>query len=96
MSCVYIIKHDVYGYEDDHFESYVEVFDSKISAENYFIMKKEMIIDEYMEYTDARDFDDLLANWIDYDFEPTVYDLPYAYIWLEDYGYDRLVIQKKI
>jgi hypothetical protein len=58
-------------------------------------MKKEMIIDEYMDYTDARDFNDLLANWIDYDFEPASFNMPYAYIWLDEYGYDRLVIQKK-
>ena len=43
MSCVYIIKHDVYGYEDDYYESFVEVFNSLESATNYFEIKKEQI-----------------------------------------------------
>lgn len=92
---VYIVKHDVYGYQDDSHESYVEVFDLKESAENYFKMKKEMIIDDYIDYTDARDYDDLLVNWVDYDFEPTTGHLPYMWIHQEDFGFDRVVVQEK-
>ena len=98
MKCVYIIKHDVYGYEDDYYECLVEVFNSLESATNYFEIKKEQILQEYYDHTDTHSIQDLIDNHdyaFEYDFEPTVYNLPYAYIWLEEYGQDRLVIQKK-
>ena len=93
---VYIVKHDIYGYEDDTHESFVEVFDSLESATNYFEIKKEEILQEYYDYTDTSSIQDLMDNYdFDYDFESAVYGLPYAAIWLEDYGRDQLVIQKK-
>ena len=96
MNCVYIIKHDVYGFEDGYYESFVEVFNSLESATNYFEIKKEQIVQEYYDHTDTHNLQDLVDNYeFEYDFEPASFNMPYAYIWLEDYGHDRLVIQKK-
>ena len=96
MKCVYIVKYDVYSIEDNNSESFVEVFDSLESATNYFEIKKEQILQEYCDYTDTDSIQDLMDNYdFDYDFKSTVYGLSYAYLWLEDYGHDRLVIQKK-
>ena len=93
---VYVVKHDVYGYEDGCNESFVEVFDSLESATNYFKIKKEQILDEYMDETGINRIQDLMNHYdFDYDFEPASFNLPYAYISLDEYGYDRLVIQKK-
>ena len=93
---VYIVKHDIYDYEDNSYKSFVEVFDSLESATNYFEIKKEAILEEYYNYTDTHSIQDIMDNYdFDYVFKDKVYDLPYAYMWLEEYGHDRLTVQKK-
>lgn len=96
MDCVFIVKHDVYSYEDCSYESLVEVLCNEDSARNYFEVKKEQIIQEYYDYTGTNSIQELEDNFSFYsDLEPTVYGLPYLFIDLDDYGSDRLVIQKK-
>ena len=41
MREVYIVKHDVFSYEDYSYDSLVEVFYDENSARNYFEIKKE-------------------------------------------------------
>ena len=96
MKEVYIVKHDVYSYEDDTYESLVEVLYDENSARNYFEVKKEQIIQEYYDYTGANSIDELEHNYSFYsDLEPTVYNMPYLFMDLDDFGSDRLVVQKK-
>ena len=96
MKEVYIVKHDVYCYEDCTYESFVEVFNNEDSARNYFEIKKEQITQEYYDYTGADSIEELENNYSFYsDLEPTVYGLPYLFIDLDDYGSDKLVVQKK-
>lgn len=96
MKEVYIVKHDVYGYEDCTYESFVEVFNNEDSARNYFEVKKEQVMQEYYDYTDTNSIQELENNNSFYsDLEPTVHGLPYLFMDLDDYGYDRLVVQKK-
>ena len=96
MDCVFIVKHDIYGYEDDTYESFVEVFRDESSARNYFEVKKEQVMQEYYEYTDTNSIQELEENYDFYsDLEPTVFSLPYLFMNLDEYGFDRLVVQKK-
>ena len=96
MKEVYIVKHDVYSYEDCSYESLVEVFCDEDSARNYFEIKKEEIIQEYYDYTGSSSIQELEDNYGFYsDSEPTTYGLPYLFVDLNDYGSDRLVAQKK-
>jgi hypothetical protein len=96
MREVYIVKHDVYSYEDGTYESFVEVLCNEDSARNYFEVKKEQVMQEYYDYTGTNSFQELEDNYDIYsDLEPTVYGLPYLFIDLDDYGSDRLVVQKK-
>ena len=96
MDCVFIVKHDIYGYEDNSFESFIEVFCNASSAKNYFEVKKEQIMQEYYDYTDTNSIQELKDNYEFYsDLEPTVYGLPYLYMDLEEYGFDKMVVQKK-
>lgn len=96
MNCVFIVKHDIYGYEDNTYESFVEVFRNEDSARNYFEVKKEQVIQEYYDYTGINSIQELEENFSFYsDLEPTVYGLPYLFIDLDEYGSDRLVVQKK-
>jgi CRISPR/Cas system-associated protein Cas10 (large subunit of type III CRISPR-Cas system) len=96
MDYVFIVKHDVYGYEDNHYESFVEVFCNENSARNYFEVKKEQVMEEYYDYTDTNSIQELEDNFEFYsDLEPTVYGLPYLYMDLDEYGSDRLVVQRK-
>lgn len=96
MKEVYIVKHDIYCYEDSTYESRVEVLCDEDSARNYFEAKKEQIIEEYYEYTGVNSIQDLENNYSFYhDLEPTVYGMPYLFMDLDDFGSDRLVVQKK-
>ena len=97
MNCVFIVKHDVYGYEDNNYESFVEVFNDESSARNYFEVKKEQVMEEYYDYTGTNSIQELEDNFFSFysDLEPTVYGLPYLFMELDDYGSDRLVVQKK-
>lgn len=96
MEYVFIIKHDIYGYEDDIQESFVEVFRNEDSARNFFEIKKEKIMQEYYDHTGENSIEDLFnTGAFSYDIEPTVNGMPYLYISLDEYGSDRLVIQKK-
>ena len=93
---VYTFKHDVYSWEEDNTESFVEVFADEKSAQNYFEIKKELAITEFLDYVGCTDLEEYIQNCEgDYDEEPTIENLPYFYIWLDDYGSDRLVVQKK-
>lgn len=96
MNCVFIVKHDIYSYEDCTYESFVEVLCDEDSARNYFEVKKEQVMQEYYDYTGANSIEELEDDFSFYsDLEPTVYDLPYLFMDLDDYGSDRLVVQKK-
>ena len=96
MDCVFIVKHDIYGYEDDTYESFVEVFRNESSARNYFEVKKEQVMQEYYDYTDTNSIQELEDNFDFYsDLEPTVHGLPYLFMNLDEYGSDRLVVQRK-
>ena len=96
MDCVFIVKHDVYGYEDGTYESFVEVFNNENSARNYFEVKKEQIMQEYYDHTGIDNIEELENNYSFYsDLEPTVYGLPYLFMDLDDFGSDKLVVQKK-
>lgn len=96
MKEVYIVKHDVYSYEDGTYESLVEVLCDEGSARNYFEVKKEQVMQEYYDYTGAHSIEELENNYSFYsDLEPTVNGLPYLFMDLDDYGSDRLVVQKK-
>ena len=46
MREVYIVKHDVFSYDDYSYDSLVEVFYDENSARNYFEIKKEEIYRE--------------------------------------------------
>lgn len=96
MKEVYIVKHDIFSYEDRSYESFVEVFCDEDSARNYFEIKKEEIIQKYYDYTDSSSVQELEDN-IDFysDLKDTIYGLPYLYMDLEEYGFDRMVVQKK-
>ena len=96
MKEVYIIKHESYGYEESNYESVVEVFCDENSARNYFEIIREQIMQEYYDYTSTNSIQELENNNSFYsDLEPTVHGLPYLFMDLDDYGYDRLVVQKK-
>lgn len=96
MKEVYIVKHDVYSYEDGTYESFVEVFYDEDSARNYFEVKKEQTIEEYYDYTGADSIQELEDNYSFYsDLEPTVYGMPYLFMDLDDFGSDKIVVQKK-
>jgi hypothetical protein len=93
---VYTLKHDVYSWEENLTESFVEVFADEESAKNYFEIKKELAITEFLDYVGCADLEEYIQNCEgDYDEEPTIENLPYFYIWLDDYGSDKLVVQKK-
>ena len=93
---VYTLKHDVYSWEEDHTESFVEVFVDEESAQKYFEIKKELAITEFLDYVGCANLEEYIQDYEgDYDDESTVEDLPYFYIWLDEYGSDRLVVQKK-
>ena len=93
---VYIIKHDSYAYEGDEFESYVEVFDSLKSANEYFELAKENIRYEYISESGAKNIEDFYNNNDVYiDSEPNVYGYPYYFINMSEFGFDRLVILEK-
>ena len=49
MEHVFIVKHDIYGYEDNIHESFIEVFCNEDSAKNFFEIKKEEIIQKSPE-----------------------------------------------
>ena len=97
----YIFKHDIYGFEDHKFEAFVEIFSDEESARNYFKVKKQIIIQDYLERSGYNTLDDLLGNEFCYhDFENTVDNLPYMFldyydIRKDEYSFDRIVIQKK-
>lgn len=96
MREVYIVKHDVFSYEDYSYDSLVEVFYDENSARNYFEIKKEEIMQEYYDYTGTDSIQELEDN---YDFysssELVLYSLPHLFVDLNDYGSDKLTIQKK-
>jgi hypothetical protein len=96
MEHVFVVKHDIYGYEDNIHESFIEVFCNEDSAKNFFEIKKEEIIQEYYNHTGENSIEDLFnTGAFSYDIEPTVNGMPFLYIDLDEYGFDRLVIQKK-
>lgn len=96
MNYVFIVKHDIYSYNDGTFESLVEVLCDEDSARNYFEVKKEQIMQEYYDYTGTSSIRELEDNFDFYsDLEPAAYGLPYLFMNLDDFGYDRLVVQKK-
>ena len=96
MREVYIVKHDVFSYDDYSYDSLVEVFYDENSARNYFEIKKEEIMQEYYDYTGTDSIQELEDNYGFYsDSEPTTYGLSYLFMDLNDYGSDRLVVQKK-
>lgn len=96
MKEVYIVKHDIYCYEEGTYESFVEILSDEDSARTYFEIKKEQVMQEYYDYTGVDSFQELEDNYDFYsDLEPTVYGLPYLFVNLEDFGFDKLVVQKK-
>lgn len=92
---VYIVKHDVFSYEDYSYDSLVEVFYDENSARNYFEIKKEVIMQEYCDYTGSDNVQELEDNYEFYYTELALYDLPHLFVDLSDYGSDKLTIQKK-
>ena len=48
---VYIVKHDVYSAQDESYESFVEVFNSKENAITYFEIKKETVLYLNLQYS---------------------------------------------
>ncbi len=91
MKSVYIVKHDVCGYEDGSFESFVEVFDDRESAVNYFNIKKEQIIKEYLDYAGEESLEVMKDE---HGFYYTIKS-DYSYFDLDDYGADKLKIEEK-
>lgn len=96
MREVYIVKHDIFSYDDYSYDSLVEVFYDENSARNYFEIKKEEIMQEYYDYTGTDSIQELEDN---YDFysssELVVYGLPHLFVDLNDFGSDKLTVQKK-
>jgi hypothetical protein len=92
---VYIVKHDVFSYEDYSYDSSVEVFYDENSARNYFEIKKEEIMQEYYDYIGTDNAQELENNSDFYSSELALDGLPHLFVDLIDYGSDKLTIQKK-
>lgn len=86
---VYIINHSTYGYEDGEFFTNTEVFESFESAQAYFELIKANIIDKYLNYAEVSSL---------YDIDEDIFyknNMNYLYINYDDYGWDKLRIEKK-
>ena len=95
MREVYIVKHDIFSYEDYSYDSSVEVFYDENSARNYFEIKKEEIMQDYYDYTGTNSVQELEDDYEFYYTELTLYDLPHLFVDFTEYGSDKLTIQKK-
>lgn len=104
----YVIKHVATSAEDRDVAIDFKIFDCYNSAKNYFDIKKETIIMEYVEHaSDQDDFKytwELLKNDPDYDYTLYVDEedirqgderYPYFSCDLEDYGSDKIYISKE-
>ena len=92
---VYIITHSTYGYEDCEYYTETEVFESLESAQVYFELMKTNIIDEYLNYAEVSSLHDMDTDIFYMDNEPTLNGMNYLYIDYDDYGWDKMKIEKK-
>lgn len=104
----YVVKHVTTSAEDGDVSVDFKIFDCYDSAKNYFDIKKETIIIEYVEYASYQN--DKIYTWEslknDPDYEYALYideeDIkqedehhPYFSCDLEDYGSDKIYISKE-
>ena len=104
----YVVKHVATSAEDSDISIDFKIFDCYNSAKNYFDIKKETIIMEFVER--ASDQDDFIYTWEtlknDSSYEYTLYideedirqgdeHYPYFSCDLEDYGSDKIYISKE-
>ena len=94
MNKVYIVTHEIYSYEDHDYDTTVEVFDSLESAMNYYLMKKEMIDNDYLEYLDV-DVLDMNNDEYLYVHELSRGTFPLYHIEYDEYGFDKLSVESK-
>lgn len=92
---VYIIDHSTYGYYDGEFFSDTDVFESLESAQAYFELIKANIIDEYLDHAEVSSLHDMDNDIFYMDDEPMSNGMNYFYIDYDDYGWDKIKIEKK-
>ena len=104
----YVIKHVATSAEDRDVTIDVKIFDCYNSAKNYFDIKKETIIIEYVDFASRQD--NFIYTWEslknDSNYEYSLYydeedirqddeHYPYFSCGLEDYGSDKIYISKE-
>lgn len=104
----YVVKHVATSVEDGDVAVDFKIFDCYDSAKNYFDIKKETIIMDYIEHANYQD--DFIYTWEslknDPDYEYTLYideedikqgneHYPYFSCDFEDYGTDKIYISKE-
>ena len=95
MNEVCVVIHEIYSYEDHDFVTEVETFDSQKSAMNYYLMKKEILETEYLDYLDIETLDELENNDYFYMYEVNKENYFTFYINYEEYGFDKLIMESK-
>ena len=93
---VHVIVWESYGYEDNEFNTTIEVFDDLGSAKIYFEMMKSNIIREYLDYTEYEAIEGLVNDEYFYMNEsPSLDSDQHLYIEYDEYGHDKLCIYEK-
>ena len=93
---VYELRHDIYIWEDCDTIVKTLLFETKADAIEYLNIKKVDVIDEYCNHLDIPCSIESLKDYINaYDYDDIVEDEDYFYVEIEEYGNDKLSVNKK-
>jgi hypothetical protein len=95
---VYELRHDIYIWEDCETIVKTLLFETKADAIEYLNIKKADIIDEYCNHLDVSYSIESLRNYInasDHTYDDIIDDEDYFSIEIEEYGHDKLSVNKK-
>lgn len=93
---VFMVVHQYYSFDDEHYDVDIDVFNNIKDAKDYFFLKKSNIVDEHFEVHGVNTIAEFLQSDFCYcDEEEFVDGEPYLFIENEHYGSDRLMIVQK-
>lgn len=101
---VYLMIHETYNYDCGDYDIYeTEIFKTLSDAQQYMLIKRDIIEQEYCDYEKVNSVQEIQDKYDEYsfDYEDSIIDIdeyrsyPYYFIYLEEFGHDRVSVQKK-